>query len=314
MTHITAVGALDLGPVLRPRAFLREVACLLTVAAGDCIGITRLIALLGDVVFGAAVAAGAGRAGFNVRAVAREVSHLVALAALDILSGLRLRAVAGVVAILSAVLAAEAVDAVLRTVASAMSDFLTVDTRDGRHDVLTLRDLLLAVLANVTEFSAVRAKRDAEILNVAARSKTLHVLLSRFRPTVGHLLPARLVGQLNGEDVLAARVTDEVNDGVVLLNLLPHSNEVNAVVVFTKSLLDGGKIELVVQRAGISPQSHTEDVQVLGARGINNLGPGLIRVKLGDAIEVLNTAVGAVGSFVTGLLAEFALGLGAVAG
>lgn len=74
MTHITAVGALDLGPVLRPRAFLREVACLLTVAAGDCIGITRLIALLGDVVFGAAVAAGAGRAGFNVRAVTREVS------------------------------------------------------------------------------------------------------------------------------------------------------------------------------------------------------------------------------------------------
>lgn len=51
MTKLLTVLALDLGPVLGLWAVTREMAQLLAVAASDIVGVARLVALLGDVVF-----------------------------------------------------------------------------------------------------------------------------------------------------------------------------------------------------------------------------------------------------------------------
>jgi hypothetical protein len=66
VTHLAAAATLGLGPVLGLGAFLREVTSLLAVAAENVVGVARLIALFGDVVGGATVAAGARG---NVRAL-----------------------------------------------------------------------------------------------------------------------------------------------------------------------------------------------------------------------------------------------------
>jgi hypothetical protein len=57
VTHLTAVAALDFGPVLGFGALLGKVTDLLAVTASDGIGVARLITLLGHVVGGATVAA-----------------------------------------------------------------------------------------------------------------------------------------------------------------------------------------------------------------------------------------------------------------
>lgn len=57
MSHLSAVAALDLAPVLGLGTVLGEMTLLLAVAASDIVGIARLGALFGDVVGGVAVAA-----------------------------------------------------------------------------------------------------------------------------------------------------------------------------------------------------------------------------------------------------------------
>jgi hypothetical protein len=74
------------------------------------------------------------------------MASFVALAALDTLSRARLGALFGVVALLLAVLAGVRVDALLRTVASTVTDLLAVDAGDLGLVVLALGLLLLAVL------------------------------------------------------------------------------------------------------------------------------------------------------------------------
>jgi hypothetical protein len=162
VTHLAAVAALDLGPVLGLGAVLGEVTNLLAVAAEDVVGVARLVAFLGNVVGRAAVAAGTSS---DVRALSRAVNRawrdsegwlgthilgkmasLVALAALHTLSRARLGALLGVVALLLAVLAGVRVDALLRTVASTVTDLLAVDAGDLGLVVLALGLLLLAVL------------------------------------------------------------------------------------------------------------------------------------------------------------------------
>jgi hypothetical protein len=161
VTHLAAVAALDLGPVLGLGAVLGEVTSLLAVAAEDVVGVARLVALLGNVVGRATVAAGTSS---DVRALVWAVSRawrdsevvgthilgemagLVAFAALDTLSRARLGALLGVVALLLAVLAGVRVDALLRTVASTVTNLLAVDAGDLGLVVLALGLLLLAVL------------------------------------------------------------------------------------------------------------------------------------------------------------------------
>ena len=59
MSKLLAVLALHLRPVLRLRAIPREVTGLLAVTAGNVVGVLGLITLLGHVILGTAVAAGA---------------------------------------------------------------------------------------------------------------------------------------------------------------------------------------------------------------------------------------------------------------
>ena len=57
MAHLTAVGALHLGPVLGLGAVTREMTLLLAVAASDHVGVARLITLLRNVICRTAVTA-----------------------------------------------------------------------------------------------------------------------------------------------------------------------------------------------------------------------------------------------------------------
>lgn len=59
VAELLTVAALDLGVIPRFRAVPREMAHLIAVPAGDIGGILGLIALLGNMVLGAAVAASA---------------------------------------------------------------------------------------------------------------------------------------------------------------------------------------------------------------------------------------------------------------
>lgn len=99
VTHLTAVVALHLRPVGRLWALAGQVTFLLAVATGDEVGVARLVALLGDMICGAAVAASTSldvvalskvsrKAGRRRRStyIAREVTGLVALSALDTFS------------------------------------------------------------------------------------------------------------------------------------------------------------------------------------------------------------------------------------
>lgn len=61
-----AVLTLHLGPVLRLGAFTREVSLLLAIAAGDVVGVARLVTLLCDVVLRATVAACSRRTRFDI--------------------------------------------------------------------------------------------------------------------------------------------------------------------------------------------------------------------------------------------------------
>lgn len=74
----------------------------------------------------------------------------VALATLDTLSRTRLRALFGVVAFLLAIFAGVGVEALLGTIARAVTLFRTVDALDGRSHGDLLGLLLLAVLKYVS--------------------------------------------------------------------------------------------------------------------------------------------------------------------
>jgi hypothetical protein len=74
MTHLTTVVALNLGPVLGLRTVAGEVTLLLAVAACSGIGVTRLIALLCNVVLGSTVAAGPRSTRFDVGALSNVSS------------------------------------------------------------------------------------------------------------------------------------------------------------------------------------------------------------------------------------------------
>lgn len=69
MAELLAVAALHLAPVLRLGTVTREMTQFITVAAGDCVGITRLVTLFSKVLSRTAVATGTRRPGLNVGAL-----------------------------------------------------------------------------------------------------------------------------------------------------------------------------------------------------------------------------------------------------
>ena len=218
MAHLTTVGALHLGPVLGLGAVAREMTLLLAVAAGDHVGVARLITLLRDVIFGAAVTA---RTSFGVGTllkdqmvstttrtvlrtgdtyVAREVALLVALAAFDTFGRARLSAVGSLVAFLLAVLAGKRVDTLLRAVAGTMTFLLAIDASNGWGRFLALSHLFLAVLLDVAKLSTVGAQGYTAVNDKTSRLESLHILGGISRPALGELDTARLGALLEGKD------------------------------------------------------------------------------------------------------------------
>lgn len=72
MAHLPAVGALDLGPILRLRAVSGEMALLLAIAASNVVRVTRLFAILSYVILGATVAASTRRTSFDIGTLWKE--------------------------------------------------------------------------------------------------------------------------------------------------------------------------------------------------------------------------------------------------
>ena len=166
-------------------------------------------------------------------------------------------------------------------------------------------------LADVSELTTVAAERNTAVLDVAARSKALDVLGWVLGPTLSHLRTTRLGGELDGEDVFAVRVADEVNDGHVGGDLLLLGDEKDAETVLTESLLDGRKAELIHGGTSVGTEADTEGVEVLLLGGVDEGSPSSLRLHLGDASPVDGATRLALDSAVALLVTELA---GAVEG
>jgi hypothetical protein len=162
-------------------------------------------------------------------------------------------------------------------------------------------------LANVTKLTAVAAERHTTVLDIATGSKALEVLGRALGPALCHLGTTRLFGKLNGEDVLATGIADEVNDSHVGSNFLLLGDEINTKTVLTESLFDGGKVEIFHDSAGVSLEGDTESVEVLVLGGIDEGSPGGTSLHLRNTGPVDDTTRLALESFVAFLVAEPAL-------
>jgi hypothetical protein len=158
----------------------------------------------------------------------------------------------------------------------------------------------------VTELTAVAAERNTTILDVAGRSESLDVLGRALRPTLSHLDTTGLGRELDGQDVLAVRVANQVDDGHVGGDLLLLGNEEDTETILAESLFDGGKTELFPGSAGVGTEANTESVEVLLLGGIDESSPGGLRVHLRDASPVDHATSLAVDSAVALLVAELA--------
>jgi hypothetical protein len=88
-----------------------------------------------------------------------------------------------------------------------------------------------AHLADMPEFTAVAADGHTGVLNKASVDKALKVLLGALGPALCHLGTTSLSGQLDGKDVLALGVANQVDDGHVGSNFLLLSDKEDAQVV-----------------------------------------------------------------------------------
>jgi hypothetical protein len=251
------------------------------------------------------------------------VADLVALLALHALSGTRLGALLRRVALLFAVAASEGVDTLLGTVTGTMTFLVAVDTLNDRLRRYTLNLLLLAVLSklastvgvkmertylsDVTKLSAVTTQGNTTVLDEASGSETLQVLLRGLGPAFSQLGTTGLCRVLEGENPLAFRVADRVDDGHVGSNGLLLSHQVDGRVVLTESLFDGGQVELSGDGTGVCSKTETESIEVFGVRCIDESLPGFLGSELRDAIPVDHTTLIAVEGLVAGLVAQLAL-------
>jgi hypothetical protein len=172
--------------------------------------------------------------------------------------------------------------------------------------MMFIKVILNAYLANVSEFTAVAAERYTTVFDKAGRSETPKVLLWALGPALGHLGATRLCRQLEGEDELALGVANEVNDGHVGSNLLLLGNQVNTKVVLAESSLDCGEVELVVERTSVGAETDAEGIQIFGPRGVDESGPCITSIHLGNAGPVDQTALITVQSLVPLLVAKLA--------
>jgi hypothetical protein len=251
------------------------------------------------------------------------VANFVALLAFHALSRTRLSALLRRVAFLFAVAASERVDSFLGTVTGTVTLLVAVDTLNDRLRRYTLNLLLLAVLsklawtvgvevgkthlADVTKLAAVAAQGNTTVLDEASGNKTLQVLLRRLGPAFSQLGTTGLCRVLEGENPLTFRVADRVDDGHVGSNGLLLRHQVDWGVVLTKSLLDGGQVELRGDGTGVCSKTETESIEVFGVRCIDESLPSFLGSELGNAIPVDHAALIAVEGFVAGLVAQLAL-------
>ncbi|KAF2133678.1 hypothetical protein P153DRAFT_96785 [Dothidotthia symphoricarpi CBS 119687] len=166
---------------------------------------------------------------------------------------------------------------------------------------------VFAYLANVSELATVATQGNANVLNESSRGKTLKVLLRRFWPALSHLGATRLWRKLKGEDVLASRVADQVDNSHIDGNLLLLCNQVNRQTVVAKCHLHGMKFEVVDHSTSVGSQASAEHVKVLLLGRINQFGPGIFSSHLGHTSPVDDAAALALESLVTLLVAELAL-------
>lgn len=165
----------------------------------------------------------------------------------------------------------------------------------------------------MTKFTAIATERNAAILNVAGGGKALEVLCFVLGPTLSKLGTTRLAGELNGENILAIGIANQVDDGHVLGHLLFLGDEEDTNVVLAQGLLDGGKIELVHDSTGVSFERDAESIKILRLSSVDQGGPSLPSIELRDTGPVDDAAGLAVNGFVASLIAKLAFGIGAVA-
>jgi hypothetical protein len=159
----------------------------------------------------------------------------------------------------------------------------------------------------VAKLSAVTAHGNTTVLDEASGSKTLQVLLGGLGPAFSQLGTTGLCRVLEGENPLAFRVADRVDDGHVRSNGLLLSHQVDGRVVLTESLLDGGQVELGGDGTGVCSETETESIEIFGVRCIDESLPGLFGSELRNAIPVDHATLIAVEGLVAGLVAQLAL-------
>lgn len=170
-------------------------------------------------------------------------------------------------------------------------------------------------LLDVTEFPAVAAHGNADVLDEASRTQALKVLLGALGPPLRHLGTTRLGRELDRQNVLAGRVADEVDNSHVGRDLLLLGDEVDAEIVLAQSLLDDDEAKVVGNGASVCTQAKSELVEVFLLGGVDDGSPGILGRQLRYTGPVDDTTLLAVDSLVALLIAEAALvgfGVGAV--
>lgn len=158
----------------------------------------------------------------------------------------------------------------------------------------------------MTQLTAVAAHGHTAVLDETSRSQALQVLFGRLGPALRHLRTAGLGCKLDGQHELALGVANQVDDGLVGSNLLLESDQVDLDAIRAKSRLDIRQAELVVGSAGVGLQTEAEDIKVLSVGGIDEGGPGIFGGQLGNIAPVDGSALVALKSLVTFLLAQLA--------
>jgi hypothetical protein len=131
---------------------------------------------------------------------------------------------------------------------------------------------------------------------------------------LSHLGATRLRGELNGEDILALRVADKVDNDHLRGDLLLLGDQVDWQFIFTKSCLNSGQVELVDSGPGVSAKADAESIEVFVLCSIDQSSPRLHVGHLGDTSPVDHTTLFAFKGLVTWLVAKLALhGIGGAA-
>jgi len=159
----------------------------------------------------------------------------------------------------------------------------------------------------VTELTAVAAKRDAAVLDKPSRRKALQILRSILRPALSHLRTARLFGQLDGKDVLALWVANQVDNGHVDSHLLLLRDQIDRQLICAESGFHVRQAEVVDDGACICLEAGAERVEVPLRCGVYEMSPSLSSLELRNARPVDDATLLTLSCLVALLITEFAL-------